>query len=835
MSKTEKKSTKAKKAGVFKTIGFILRHPHFHKVLGAIFVFVSLLTLIAFVSYFATGQADSSIVEQYGLFELSTEQKQELQNWGGTLGAYVSNALFPQLFGMASLFLILLVGNIGLHLLGLSWFSLFKSIIVLLFATFWFSTAISFFFYSFYENYINLGGKIGKEMADFLSLHVGTLGTFGLLIVLFLLYALFVHPNTLPKIKQWSIQLFSLVKSLFNKFKRASVEDDDVEKTLPIEVEKPNEDLEIVEMEDEAEKEDEEIIIEEETEPLLEEDIDIVEIDEEELASLNEEKEHTEIIVGTDDGMEITVAETGETLTEKQIREQQAKLLVEQQGLYDPHKDLSNYEYPSVSLLKTYPNEGTPIMNEEEQRANKELIVTTLRNFSIEIESIRATIGPTITLYEIVPKAGTKISKIRSLESDIMLSLKATGIRIIAPIPGKGTVGIEVPNGNPQIVSMHSVIASKKFQEEKKYALPVALGRTITNDVFMFDLAKTPHLLVAGATGQGKSVGLNAIIASLLYKKHPSELKFVLVDPKMVEFSIYSAIEKHFMAMLPDQVEPIITESEKVIQTLNSLVVEMEERYKLLMKASCRNIVEYNDKFVRRELNPENGHRFLPYIVIVIDEFGDFIMQAGKEVEMPIARITQKARAVGMHMILATQRPSVNIITGIIKANVPARISFRVSSMIDSRTIIDVSGAQNLVGRGDLLYLQGSELVRVQCAFMDTPEVEEVVRNISEQQAYPKAYQLPEVESPAGESGGMADVDLRHRDVLFEEVARMVVASQSGSTSNIQRKFAIGYNRAGKLVDQLEAAGIVGPFEGSKPRQVLIADEYALEQKLKSL
>ena len=503
-------------------------------------------------------------------------------------------------------------------------------------------------------------------------------------------------------------------------------------------------------------------------------------------------------------------------------------------GKYDPTLDLSHYQFPTLDLLKTYPNENTPIIDMAEQNANKDKIVKTLHDYGIDIESIRATVGPTITLYEIVPKAGIRISKIRNLESDIMLSLAATGIRIIAPIPGKGTIGIEVPNEKPQIVSMHSVIASKKFQEEAKFALPVALGRTITNEVFMFDLAKTPHLLVAGATGQGKSVGLNAIITSLLYKKHPSQLKFVLVDPKMVEFNIYAALEKHYMAKMPDSDNVIITDSTKVIQTLNSLVVEMEERYKLLMQAHCRNITEYNEKFINRQLNPTKGHRFLPYIVIVIDEFGDLIMVAGKEIEMPISRITQKARAVGMHMILATQRPSVNIITGVIKANVPSRIAFRVSSSIDSRTILDAPGANQLVGKGDLLYSGGNDLVRVQCAFVDTPEVEKIVNYISQQQSYPEAYILPEYVAE-GEPAAPGTVDLSKRDVMFEQIARWVVAQQQGSTSAIQRTFEIGYNRAGRISDQLEAAGIVSANNGSKGRQVLVQDDYTLTQILEGL
>lgn len=502
-------------------------------------------------------------------------------------------------------------------------------------------------------------------------------------------------------------------------------------------------------------------------------------------------------------------------------------------GKYDPTLDLSHYHFPTLDLLKVYGTDNETPIDMAEQIANKNRIINTLLNFDIEIETIKATVGPTITLYEIVPKAGVRISKIRNLESDIMLSLAATGIRIIAPIPGKGTIGIEVPNNDPQIVSMHSIIASKKFQESK-FELPIAFGRTITNEIFMVDLVKMPHLLVAGATGQGKSVGLNAIITSLLYKKHPSELKLVLVDPKKVEFNIYAGIEKHFLAKLPDGSEAIITDTSKVVETLNSLCGEMDMRYDLLKKAHARNIKEYNEKFTLRHLNPEKGHRFLPYIVVIIDEFGDLIMTAGKEVEMPIARIAQLARAVGIHMIIATQRPSVNIITGIIKANFPARVAFRVSSMMDSRTILDAPGANQLVGRGDMLFSQGNDLIRVQCAFVDTPEVENIVHFISEQQSYPTAFYLPEYVKPEGD-GGVATADLSKRDPLFEEAARLIVANQQGSTSLIQRKFSIGYNRAGRIVDQLEMAGIIGPNEGSKARQVLIPDDYHLEQILKQL
>ena len=498
-------------------------------------------------------------------------------------------------------------------------------------------------------------------------------------------------------------------------------------------------------------------------------------------------------------------------------------------GEYDPTLDLSKFQLPKIDLLQPY-GDGKITFDKEEIEANKNRIVDTLKNYNIEIKEIKATIGPTVTLYEIVPAAGIRISKIKNLEDDIALSLAALGIRIIAPIPGKGTIGIEVPNANPQVVSMRQVIASKKFQESNM-ELPVAMGRTITNENFIFDLAKMPHLLMAGATGQGKSVGLNAILTSLLYKKHPSQLKFVLVDPKKVELTLYNKIERHYLAVLPDTDEAIITDTAKVINTLNSLCIEMDNRYELLKSAMVRNIKEYNAKFISRRLNPEEGHKFLPYIVLVIDEFADLIMTAGKEVEMPIARLAQLARAIGIHLIVATQRPSVNVITGIIKANFPARAAFRVTSKIDSRTILDAGGADQLIGKGDMLFSQGSDLVRLQCAFVDTPEVEEICDFIGNQQAYPTAYQLPEYVGEEG--GGVGDIDPSDRDSLFMDAARLVVQTQQGSTSMIQRKLKLGYNRAGRIVDQLEAAGILGPFEGSKARQVLVADEIALEQKLK--
>ena len=500
-------------------------------------------------------------------------------------------------------------------------------------------------------------------------------------------------------------------------------------------------------------------------------------------------------------------------------------------GPYDPKLDLSRYEPPSIELLKNH-GSGVPQINKEELEANKNKIVETLNHYKIEIDKIKATVGPTVTLYEIVPAPGVRISKIKNLEDDIALSLAALGIRIIAPIPGKGTIGIEVPNSRPDIVSMRSLIASEKFQNNDM-ELPVVLGKTISNENFVADLAKMPHLLMAGATGQGKSVGLNAILVSLLYKKHPSQIKFVLVDPKKVELTLFNKIERHFLAKLPDTDEAIITDTSKVVRTLNSLCIEMDDRYELLKIAQCRNIKEYNAKFISRKLNPENGHRYLPYIVLVVDEFADLIMTAGREVETPIARLAQLARAIGIHLIIATQRPSVNIITGTIKANFPARIAFRVTSKIDSRTILDAGGADQLIGRGDMLFSTGNDLIRIQCGFVDTPEVEEITDFIGSQQGYPSALLLPEVPDESGNTElSFSEED---RDSLFEEAARIVVMTQQGSASLLQRKLKLGYNRAGRLVDQLEAAGIIGPFEGSKARKVLIPDEITLQRLLDSM
>ncbi|HBF19151.1 MAG TPA: cell division protein FtsK, partial [Cryomorphaceae bacterium] len=539
-----------------------------------------------------------------------------------------------------------------------------------------------------------------------------------------------------------------------------------------------------------------------------------------------EEDEPEKPLESEDENFEIETVGEEESLSEKEVNRK-----VKEFGEYDPKLDLSRFKLPPIDLLKDYGDSNITI-NQEELEANKNKIVDTLNNYNIEISKIKATIGPTVTLYEIVPAAGVRISRIKNLEDDIALSLAALGIRIIAPIPGRGTIGIEVPSTNPQMVPMRNMLKSEKFQKSDM-ELPIAFGKTISNETFMADLTKMPHLLMAGATGQGKSVGLNVILTSLLYKKHPSQVKFILVDPKKVELTLFNKIERHYLAKLPDTEEAIITDTTKVIHTLNSLCIEMDNRYDLLKNAMCRNLKEYNAKFIQRKLNPEEGHRYLPYIVLVIDEFADLIMTAGKEVETPIARLAQLARAIGIHLIIATQRPSVNVITGIIKANFPARVAFRVTSKIDSRTILDAGGADQLIGKGDMLFASGSDLIRIQCAFVDTPEIEDITDYIGNQQAYPEAYQLPEYKGE--DEGGSIDIlDPSERDALFEDAARVIVIHQQGSASLLQRKLKLGYNRAGRIIDQLEAAGIIGPFEGSKARQVLIPDEMSLEQLLKN-
>ncbi|MDL2222114.1 DNA translocase FtsK [Parabacteroides sp. OttesenSCG-928-N08] len=778
---------------------------------GLILSFFVIYTGLALVSFFFTGAADQSKIENVALSKL-VASKVSVDNWTGVRGAYLADLLMNRLFGISSFFILLFLGSLGGRLMRLNKVSLLRRFLFCGAMLIWGSLFFAFFFLKGYEDsFIYLGGQHGYYLSEWLIANIGIPGTALSLLGSLLIILVFTSKRTIPLLQRF----FSFGWLKMPKRKKRTEE--------PL-------------TEEEEEEDNPAVVIES----------DIFE-QEEALFDTERELQKAEIL-SPDENFQITIAQEEEAYIAPEEEEEEsgnneeAVTFVtdepfddeapEEMEEYDPKKDLSNYKNPSLDLLKKYDVSDLQV-DMEEQMENQRKIKQTLENFGISIASIKATVGPTITLYEVVPEAGVRISKIRNLEDDIALSLKALGIRIIAPIPGKGTIGIEVPNKDPQIVSMHSIIASRKFQE-CKYDLPVALGKTITNEIFMFDLCKMPHLLVAGATGQGKSVGLNAIITSMLYKKHPAELKFVMVDPKMVEFSIYAEIEKHYLAKLPDTDKAIITDFTKVIHTLNSLCKEMDDRYELLMKAHTRNVKEYNTKFINRRLNPLKGHKFMPYIVVVIDEFGDLIMTAGKEIEMPIARIAQKARAVGIHMVIATQRPTTNIITGTIKANFPARMAFRVTSSIDSRTILDGPGANQLIGRGDMLFSQGNDMIRVQCAFVDTPEVEQIADYIGHQVGYSTAHLLPEYVAE-GESDKASTIDLSDRDPLFEEAARLIVIQQQGSTSLIQRKFAIGYNRAGRLMDQLEAAGIVGAFEGSKPRQVLIMDEYSLEKLLDSL
>ena len=820
-----KKESKVKKEKQPSKVMMFLRDERFHFALGVVMFFVSLYVLLALVSFFFTGGADQNIVLADGISR--ADMKRQVLNWTGVNGALMSHYLINECFGVSVFALLLTAFAVSVRLLGVEVKTLWKWIVFPLLFIVWAPLMMDFFFGGFLAtSFVNIGGAYGAYLSDYLISNIGWPGTLFVILGSFIVFAGFTFSATIP-----AVQNIFISKKRYN-----SLTEDNLPHTEDAEI---TEDTDTLSTLDDVEELEGIEIVEEvaiDSEEITEDSVQITDEIEQSADEIEQSIDDNEVITE-----EVEIVDNVDNVDTKDkidveiesVAAKEEERVEENLEPYDPTLDLSYYKYPTLDLLKEYPNQ-TITLSEEEKMANRVKITTTLKNFGIGVKKIFETIGPTITLYEIVPEDGIRISKIKNLESDIMLSLAATGIRIIAPMPGKGTIGIEVPNLNPKIVSMHATIASKKFQESKM-ELPVALGRTITNDVFMFDLAKAPHLLVAGATGQGKSVGLNAIITSLLYKKHPSQLKFVLVDPKMVEFSMYRKIDKHFLAQIPDAETPVITDTSLVLSTLNSLVQEMEDRYKLLMDANVRNIKEYNDKFINRRLNPYKGHKYLPYLVIIIDEFGDFIMTAGKEVETPIARIAQKARAVGMHLILATQRPSVNIITGVIKANFPARMAFKVSSGIDSKTILDQSGAQQLIGRGDLLYLQGDSPVRVQCAFVDTPEVENVVDYISEQQGYPAPFELPEPPVPEGENKDLSGVDLSKRDPYFEEVARFVVISQMGSTSYIQRKYNIGFNRAGRIMDQLEVAGIVGPARGSKPREVLVASEVELESMLSTM
>lgn len=801
-------------------------------IIGFFLIIFSIYLFLAFLSFLVTGSADQSILDSSSSEELLARHN-EIRNYAGVRGAQLANYFINHCFGYAAICIPLFLLVCGLKLMHVGHFRLWKWFISLSIALVWCSVFLAFIGLSF-ERYpfIYPGGMHGHVVSEWFNAQIGFPGTAMLLLVTLVAYLIYLSKQTII----WIRKAFALgMKPIKRKEESPepgtdSAAGDTPEKTFSSHTDPSEQTVEFNLSEENKPGKDRKA--EAPLSSFAEEDKMKEEFYTVDLSSGIGEKteEEFEIIDPKEDNKGNSgiqePAFTVETANENDE--------IGPEGLerYNPKLDLEYYNYPTLDLMKRYDNDE-PAINMEEQRANKDRIVATLRSFGIEISNIKATVGPTVTLYEITPEAGVRISKIRNLEDDIALSLSALGIRIIAPIPGKGTIGIEVPNSNPRIVSMQSILASRKFQESS-YDLPIALGKTITNDVFMVDLCKMPHVLVAGATGQGKSVGLNAIITSLLYKKHPAELKFVLVDPKKVEFSIYSAIEKHFLAKLPDAEEAIITDVTKVVQTLNSICVEMDTRYDLLKKARARNLKEYNDKFLSRRLNPNNGHKFMPYIVVIIDEFGDLIMTAGKEIELPIARIAQLARAVGIHMIIATQRPTTNIITGTIKANFPARVAFRVSSMMDSRTILDRPGANQLIGKGDMLFLQGTDPVRVQCAFVDTPEVEHINDFIAQQQSYPTAFMLPEYKGEESE-GLPGEVDMGNLDPLFDDAARLLVIHQQGSTSLIQRKFAIGYNRAGRLMDQLEHAGIVGPSEGSKARQVLCVDETDLEMRLSNL
>ncbi|WP_188505212.1 FtsK/SpoIIIE family DNA translocase [Parapedobacter pyrenivorans] len=820
--KSERKSTSANPSG--RALGSKLI-----KIAGLFLLILSVYFLIAFISYLFTWTEDQSYVSAanggwHTLFktreelELAGIDPPVVQNWMGKFGALLAHQFIYKWFGIASFLFVGIFFVIGYRLLfKIKIISTWKALGYTLFSLIFVSVTLG-FIHGFISDYPHfLEGEFGFWSNQLLQAQIGTPGVAGLLIFTILTILIVVYnldfkftprrskdgdsltaadstANTLRNEERYTRESeyrIDPVEFSLNSVKEAEQRDEKLQQNISITKSQPKEeDAQAPDFTVEALPEKPDVKNELKAAPQLT------------VSAIKEEKPST------------------------------ADELVEKIGRYDPKLDLSGYQYPPLDLLRDY-GSGKITVNNHELEANKDKIVDTLGNYNIEIAKIKATIGPTVTLYEIIPKPGVRISKIKNLEDDIALSLAALGIRIIAPMPGKGTIGIEVPNSHPEMVSMRSVLATEKFQHTDM-DLPIALGRTISNEVYIADLAKMPHLLVAGATGQGKSVGINAILTSLLYKKHPAELKFVLVDPKKVELSLFKKVERHFLAKLPGEEDAIITDTKKVINTLNSLCIEMDARYDLLKNAQVRNLKEYNVKFVNRRLNPEEGHRYLPFIVLIVDEFADLMMTAGKEVETPIARLAQLARAVGIHLVIATQRPSVNIITGTIKANFPARLAFRVLSKVDSRTILDSGGADQLIGRGDMLLATGSDLIRIQCAFVDTPEVEEISDFIGNQRGYPSAFLLPEYVGEDGE-GGIGDFDMSDRDSMFEDAARLVVLHQQGSTSLIQRKLKLGYNRAGRIIDQLEAAGVVGPFEGSKAREVLFPDEYSLEQFLDGL
>ncbi|CAA0144850.1 DNA translocase FtsK [Tenacibaculum maritimum] len=813
--KTSSKRTEGKKS-IIKQVTAFLKDRQTQTILGAFLILFALFLCIAFISFFFSWQQDQSTLNQFGDKTILSK------NLLGKIGAKLSHFFIYDGFGLGAFTLPFLF-----FLTGVYWLShtRVKNIITSwnwgLSAMLWLSISLGFI----NQKYALLSGTIGYEINDYLQKFLGKTGLAIVLFFFFITYIIIRFKIT-PELISDTLKKRKIAKEA-TKVETSLIERD----TIETEPQTINEEKDVIskDLDEQKEKSDFELSIEN-LQPTITKHSEVSATEDSSLSLEITEKVTSDnnIIISEETKKEVEIA-IEKVAEEKSVTENLSDRLVKDFGEFDPKLELGGYKFPTFNLLKQY-NESISI-NPEELEANKNRIVETLKNYKIGIAQIKATVGPTITLYEIVPEAGIRISKIKNLEDDIALSLSALGIRIIAPIPGKGTIGIEVPNTKSTIVSMHSAITSKKFQESQM-ELPIALGKTIANETLVVDLAKMPHLLMAGATGQGKSVGLNAVLTSLLYRKHPAEVKFVLVDPKKVELTLFNKIERHYLAKLPDTDDAIITDTTKVVNTLNSLCIEMDNRYDLLKTAMVRNLKEYNTKFKARKLNPDNGHRFLPYIVLVIDEFADLIMTAGKEVETPIARLAQLARAIGIHLIVATQRPSVNVITGIIKANFPARIAFRVTSKIDSRTILDAPGADQLIGRGDMLYSGGNDITRIQCAFVDTPEVEKITDFIGSQRAYPEAYLLPEY---VGEEGGTnLDIDISDRDKLFKEAAEIIVTAQQGSASLLQRKLKLGYNRAGRLIDQLEAAGIVGPFEGSKARQVLIPDFVALEQLLEN-
>jgi len=854
------------KGGFFAKLRHSLSNEPLRLAMGVVVIISGLFLTLSFFSFFFTGWEDQSLLKG----DYSNEYLAEnIKNWTGLLGAKLSDFCINRTFGVSVIFYLFYWFLIGFWLLNVRPFEgkMRKVFFICSFFLVWGSVLAGSFIENYESTFLFLGGEHGYQTNLFLQANVGYVGVVLLLLVTLLIFSFYAFDGVYEKFSKLLNRIFHSQPKPVVDPNVVVAEGENPEGENPEVVTNPNDDTN---GEDESVKTVTNQNVEGTDKPegdtqesnsitfnLTTDDGNNVsegaekqttKSDSNDIPFVVDPVQPTELVDNVNEKVDST-SESTQNATQNPnpsattpdtgevgfTIEQSTVEMANDEGdmtLYDPTKDLEFYKKPTLDLFKEYDIQNN--IDVDEQNKNKNRIVEVLRSFGVEITSIKATVGPTVTLYEVTPAPGVRIAKIRGLGDDIALTIAAKGIRIIAPIPGKGTIGIEVPNAKPVVVPMAEIIGSKKFQESK-FELPIALGKTITNEVFMLDLCKMPHVLVAGATGQGKSVGLNAIITSLLYKKHPSELKFVMVDPKMVEFSMYAPIERHFLAKMPDAEEAIITDVKKVVQTLNSLCVEMDQRYELLKEASVRQLKEYNEKFINRKLNPNKGHHYMPYIVVVIDEFADLIMQVGKDVETPIARIAQKARAVGIHMILATQRPSANIITGVIRANFPARFAFRVSTGLESRVILDTGGAEQLIGRGDMLISQGNDLDRVQCALVDTPEVERIAKHIADQQGYPTAFILPEYVDESESAEGKADVDLSKKDPMFDDAAQLVVATQQGSTSMIQRKFSIGYNRAGRIMDQLEAAGIVGPAEGSKPRQVMVTDMASLDSILSSI